>query len=169
MVGIPGSGKTTWLSANLPGATVVSMDRMRQVVLGDAADQSRNDEIFRRSMGALGAILKSGRSVVFDATSVSWDRRGVPCRIARTHGAHVAMVFLDVSLDEARERNGRRARAVPDDVVVRMYRELEAPAAGEADNAFLVSSGLAQPIHWRPGEEYLRDARPAGPSILFEE
>ena len=147
-VGIPGSGKTTWLDRHLGAELIVSMDRMRSIALGDASDQTQNELIYRQSLTALARALERGKRVVFDATSYDRERRESLRSLAQRAGAHLIMLYFDVSLDEAFRRNARRARKVPSEVVRRAYRQLEPPRPDEADAVLLISPSWDRPRHW---------------------
>ena len=150
-VGIPGSGKTTWLDRTMPEATIISMDRMRQALLGSMSDQRENDRIHRDAMAATTSQLRDGRSVVFDATSYSVERRERLVSIADTTGARVRMIYFDIGLEEALNRNAARGRSVPRDVIIQMYSGLEAPRADEADEVTVVSTAWGRSRRWEYG------------------
>ncbi|HDS74202.1 MAG TPA: ATP-binding protein, partial [Firmicutes bacterium] len=160
-VGIPGAGKTTWVERVLGSVPIVSTDRLRGVLLGDATDQSRNDMIISRSIAAAESIAASGRTVVFDATNTNHRGRERIRRALRRSGARSTMVYFDTSLDEALRRNMIRPRAVPDEVIRKFYRRLEAPRPDEADTTVIVSNVWDQPRIRRYGCELrIRDAIP---------
>lgn len=79
MVGPSGAGKTTWIQNNLGDDFYrVSSDDMRKMITGDAADQSRNDDVFSACHKVSHDLLCHGVNVVFDATSIrDRDRRAV--------------------------------------------------------------------------------------------
>jgi len=160
-VGIPGSGKTTFLDRHFGDVLTVSMDRMRAAFLGDTSDQSRNELIHRQSMTALAHALERGRRVLFDATSTTRERREPFLSIARRTGAEVLLVFFDVSLDEAFRRNASRTRKVPAGVVQEGYRHLEPPRPDEADAALIVSPPWSQPrLFLFDRDQWLWEAQP---------
>lgn len=160
-VGIPGAGKTTWVERVLGNVPIVSTDRLRGVLLGDANDQSQNDMIIGRSIAAAESIASSGGTVVYDATNTNHDRRELIRRAIRRAGARSTMVYFDTSFDEALRRNVLRPRAVPDDVIRRFYRRLEAPRPDEADATIIVSNAWDRPRIRRYGlEPRIPDAIP---------
>ena len=152
-VGIPGAGKTTWVERAFGNVPIVSTDRLRSVLLGDVNDQSRNDMIIGRSIAAAESIVSAGGTVVYDATNTSHDRRELIRRAIRRSGVRSTMVYFDTSLDEALRRNTVRPRAVPDEVIRRFYRRLEAPRPDEADATIIVSNVWEQPRIRRYGME----------------
>ena len=163
-VGIPGSGKTTWLERNLPDATVISMDRMRQVALGNASDQRDNDRIYARAVSAVRAHLERGGKVVFDATSYSRERRRNLGKIAEKTGACVRMIYFDVSFAEAIRRIENRPRSVPENVVLDMYRGIDLPEPDEADDVVIVSPVWKEPRLWSYGrQQWVWQAEPVDP------
>ena len=137
-VGVPGSGKSTWVEQNLQQATNVSMDDMREQLLGDRADQSRNPEVYRRCRAMLGRALRAGETVVWDAQSHTWAARQSLLAAAREAHAYVVVVCFDVPLDVALRRNARRAQPVPEHVIRRSYRQLEEPRPFEAEELWRV-------------------------------
>ncbi len=140
-VGVPGSGKTTWVANNLQGVSVVSMDEMRERLLGSRSDQSRNAEVYRLSRAALAGALEAGERVVWDAQSHTWDARYGLLALARERRAYVIIIYFDVPLAVALERNLRRKEAVPEEVIVRNYGRMEEPRPFEAEEV------------WRVGED----------------
>ncbi len=139
-VGVPGSGKSTWIGRHLEGARLVSMDELRERLLGWRGDQSRNQEIYRRARGMLARALRDGETVVWDAQSHTWGARQGLLALARESHAYVAMVFLDVPLGVALERNAGRRDAVPEEVIVRSYGALEEPRPFEAEEIWRVDA-----------------------------
>ncbi|HOX40015.1 MAG TPA: AAA family ATPase [Candidatus Brocadiia bacterium] len=138
LIGLPGSGKSTWASRNAGDAEVVCTDDIRESLTGDPADQTRNVIVFRKAMRHIRAALKEGRDIILDATNCNDKAREMPVRIARHLKALIAARFFDVSLSLALERNAARSRLVPEDVILRFCRRLEAPGMHEADLFFRV-------------------------------
>lgn len=119
LMGIPGSGKSTWASESDYYRYIISPDSIRET-LGDINDQSRNDEVFRIAHERVNNHLQRGLHVVFDATSVTERARRDLLRIADSiPGTFKRLVVFDPG-PVAFERNSQRDRVVPDHVMHRM-------------------------------------------------
>ena len=78
LVGIPGSGKSTWIKKNQPkwkNTVVVSPDEIRKELLGSINDQSNKSEIFKFAKELIIGHLKNEKNVVLDATSTDTPKR----------------------------------------------------------------------------------------------
>lgn len=142
-IGIPGSGKTTVLKtfADKNSYIYICPDDIRQELTGNAADQSKNREVWAEAYKRLGEKLEQGQTVVFDATFVNPEQRKQFIDFARAHGAEkIQGVHLDVNLEIAKERNSERERQVPEYVLDKMDSSLrEAPPQVEDGFDLVVS------------------------------
>jgi predicted kinase len=78
MVGLPGSGKSTWIIKNKPkwsNTAVVSSDLLRKEVLGDVNNQDYNSYIWQLITQITIAYLKKGTNVVLDSTNTDIEKR----------------------------------------------------------------------------------------------
>jgi len=139
-VGVPGSGKSTWVTSRLPGSRLISMDEMRERLTGSRADQSRNAEVYRICRSALAQALRAGETVVWDAQSHTWSARQGLLALAREHHAYVIVIYMDVPLATALARNAGRQPVVPEAVIVRSYRALQEPRPFEAEELWRVDA-----------------------------
>ncbi len=130
LVGLPGSGKSTWLKRQ--GITAISSDWIRQVLVDDATDQTIHARVFLTMRYLLRHRLAIGRPVSYvDATHLTPDERRPYIQIGQWYGCDVEALYFDVPLQVCRERNLRRARVVPDEALVRMAAKLMPPDVGE--------------------------------------
>lgn len=130
LVGLPGSGKSTWLARTGPGG--ISSDAIRGLLADDEGDQTVNDRVFQTVRYLLRQRLKIGRpATTIDATNLTPAERAPYIAIGKSYGCEVEAVFFDVSLDTCRERNARRKRAVSEEALTRMARKLTPPATKE--------------------------------------
>lgn len=127
-IGIPGSGKTTLLK-NLSqkyGYVYICPDDIRSEILGNALDQSRNNDVWKEAYKRLEDELSKGNTVVFDATMANQRDRKIFIENAKKFGAQkIQGVYLDIPIEIARERNENRERVVPNFVLDRMSHNLE--------------------------------------------
>ena len=112
LVGLPGAGKSTYLERL--GATSLSSDAIRRLLVDDETDQSANDRIFQTLRYLLRHRLALGRPITYiDATNLTPEERRPYLGIGQSFGCEVEAVFFDVPLEICRERNARRQRVVP--------------------------------------------------------
>jgi peroxiredoxin/predicted kinase len=141
MVGLPGSGKTTYARSRLRGAARVSMDDLRLMLHGaqyDARYESFIHTAARDLLDRLAARANLDRfDVLFDATNVTRAYRAECVRRARRFGLEPVCVYCEVDLETALMRNGARASAVPADIVRRFQGQLEPPAEDEGFGSIL--------------------------------
>jgi predicted kinase len=155
LIGLPGSGKSTWAAqfvAQRPGYRWVSTDDIRQRLYGDAAEQGDWLQIWQAvvqdwqtSADAVAQGLLQG--VVYDATNVRRRYRRSAIAIARQCGfTHLTAHWFDLPLEVCLQRNRQRSRQVPEEIVLRMHRQLMGapPTLAEGFDQ-LVRLGLEDP------------------------
>ena len=130
LVGLPGSGKSTWLERQ--GLVGISSDWIRQVLADDATDQTIHARVFTAMRYLLRHRLAIGRPVSYvDATHLTPEERRPYIQMGRRYGCDVEALYFDVPLEVCRERNRRRERVVPDDAMSRLAAKLVAPDVAE--------------------------------------
>lgn len=129
-VGLPGSGKSTWLREQ--GLPSLSSDSVRALLTGDETNQSINRLVFRMLRRLCEARLEAGMAETWiDSTALSlWERR---CwiRWAELNGCEIECVYFDVPLEECLRRNAARDRNVPEAAMQAMAARLVSPSTQE--------------------------------------
>ena len=129
-VGLPGSGKSTYL-AQL-GVNAISSDAIRLQLADDETDQTIHARVFATLRYLLRQRLQIGRPVSYvDATNLTAKDRRPYIRIAREHGCEIEALFFDVPLEVCKERNAKRGRVVPDSAMDAMAAKLRRPTTAE--------------------------------------
>lgn len=130
LVGLPGSGKSTYLERQ--GVTALSSDAVRVLLADDPTDQTIHRRVFAVLRYLLRHRLEIGRPVTYvDATHLTpWERRPY-IRLGQLYGCAVEALFFDVPVEVCRERNRRRDRVVPDEALDRMAAKLVPPCVEE--------------------------------------
>ncbi len=130
LVGLPGSGKSTWLERQ--GLAAISSDWIRGVLADDPTDQTIHARVFLTMRYLLRHRLAIGRPVSYvDATHLTPDERRPYIQIAGWYGCDAEALYFDVPLEVCRERNLRRNRVVPDEALERMAAKLVPPGLAE--------------------------------------
>ena len=129
-IGLPGSGKSTWFKRRQ--AVPLSSDVIRSMLFDDVTELRFQDLVFSTLRSLLRARLVARMPVNYvDATNLSpHDRRGW-IKMAHDFGYEVQAVFFDVPTEVCIERNRRRDRVVPEDVMQRMAGKLRPPKFDE--------------------------------------
>ena len=125
-IGLPGSGKSTWFKRHniLP----LSSDMVRILLFDDVTEQRYQDLVFSTLRSMLRARLLARRPWNYvDATNLSPHERRSWVKLAHDFGYEAHAVFFDVPPEVCIERNRRRERNVPEDVMQRMANKLRPP------------------------------------------
>ncbi len=125
LVGVTGSGKSTFARRHFRPTQVLSSDTFRSMVADDENDQSASTAAFDALHHVAGLRLRAGRLTVVDATNVQPFARAQLVRVAREHDVLPVAIVLDVS----EEICWARTEARPDrdfgrPVVARQHRDL---------------------------------------------
>ncbi|RYB89166.1 polynucleotide kinase-phosphatase [Nocardioides glacieisoli] len=125
LVGVSGSGKSTFARTHFKPTEVVSSDFCRGLVADDETDQSATPDAFDVLHYIVGTRLRRGLLTVIDATNVQRPARASLVKLAREHNVLVDAIVIDVPESLAHERNASRPdRAFGSHVVARQHRDL---------------------------------------------
>jgi predicted kinase len=136
-VGLPGSGKTTWFKRK--GVTPLSSDLLRTLLFDDATEQRHQDLVFSSLRYLLRTRMMARMPMNYvDATNLSPKERRHWIRMAKEFGYEAHAVYFDVPLETCLERNHKRQRVVPEDVMQRMSAKLRPPTFEEGFTKIVV-------------------------------
>jgi len=160
LVGVAGSGKSTFAGKHFKSTEIVSSDALRAAVSDDPADQSASADAF----GLLRLItvmrLRRGRLTVIDATSVQRESRRGLLRLAAKNGKPAVAIVLNLPLETClASLQARTDRAVAPEVAEKQAADLRSslPGLTEEGYAALYVMDNAEDID---SAQVLRDASP---------
>jgi protein phosphatase len=108
LVGVTGSGKSTFAARHFAGTEVISSDFCRGLVSDDSNDQSATADAFDVLNFIAGKRLAAGRLTVIDATSVQPGARKPLIELAREHHVLAVAIVLDLPDATCAARNAGR-------------------------------------------------------------
>ncbi|MFB7782972.1 RNA ligase family protein [Streptomyces vinaceus] len=132
LCGPSGSGKSTY-ARGLPGVSAyIGLDDLR-AARGSRADQGANADVLREGLDRLDAALAAGAgsTVVWDATSLTEQQRGLAAAVARRRDALVTQVVVLVEEEELVRRNAVRPHPVPAQVLATQLHRFSPPYPGQ--------------------------------------
>jgi predicted kinase len=148
LIGVAGSGKSTFAARHFLPTEVLSSDALRAMITDDPHAQNATDDAFDLLHRLLAMRLRRGRRTVVDATNVEGWARAELVAVARRHRRPAAAIVLDLPLEVAMARNLERpAPRPPNSALRRQHRWLRATLVE------LPHEGLAAVHHLRSAEE----------------
>lgn len=133
-VGLPGCGKSTYYEhlSHYENIMRVSSDEIRDRYFGDVNDQTHNGEVFQIAIKETIQLLKAGENVYFDATNINRKKRISLLKnlkkATRSLDIHWKVIIFAVPADVCIERQEKRVRKVPQEVIYRMMKNFHVPA-----------------------------------------
>ena len=135
LVGVPGSGKTTWANKNhKENEVVLSSDLIRKELFNDETNQENNKLVFTTLYKRARNLIKQGKSVIIDATNVTIkDTSRALNNFANFDVIKVAIVFKTAT-DICKFRDKNRTRTVGEEVIDKFTEKFINPTKEEGFN-----------------------------------
>ena len=125
MVGLPRSGKDTWIEKNKGSAIVVSNDWIRENILGTHYSTASNAVVWSLTDAVLRVVLGQGHDAILNGVNHTKDVRAFYIKLAKQYNASVKIVYIDVVPATCIKRNVDKK--LPDEVILKMWEELYFP------------------------------------------
>jgi protein phosphatase len=146
LVGVTGSGKSTFARTHFKPTEVISSDFCRGLVADDENDQSATPAAFELLHYIAGKRLAGGRLTVVDATNVQPEARRELVALAREHDVLPVAIVLDLPEKLCAERNaGREDRDFGPHVLRRQRDQLRRGLKGLRREGFRTVHVLRRP------------------------
>lgn len=108
LIGISGSGKSTFAKKNFRETEILSSDRCRAIVSDDENNQAATNDAFEVLHYIAAKRLKNGLLTVIDATNIQPGSRASLIQLAKEYHTIPVAIVLDVLEDVCVERNRNR-------------------------------------------------------------
>ncbi|HLF29033.1 MAG TPA: ATP-binding protein [Anaerolineae bacterium] len=146
LIGAPGCGKTSWALQNAGrlGATILSVDVVRDEIRRNGGDPFDGDRVFNELSARLAERLAGGASVILDATHWQRPYRAYAVNCARASGAKVVAIWFDIPLavclrnNETRLGNSPGLRREDPETIRRIHIGLELPSIEDFDEIWRI-------------------------------
>jgi predicted kinase len=127
LVGIPGSGKSTYAKLHINESTKhFSSDAIRKELWGDENCQQEPYKVFNLMHERVLDALKNGYDVIYDATNITRkSRRGIMNLLPAYVKTECVIVWA--SIEDCIKRDIERTRSVGEEVIMTMLKRFEAP------------------------------------------
>lgn len=131
--GLPASGKSTYAEMLVESGIFqrVCPDLIRKAFYGDESIQGDGKRVFDTAFYDMKEYGSLGENVVFDATNIDRKRRTELVAEMRPYFDIIIFKWLDVATAVCLERNRKRERQVPEEVIWRMAKKATVPTTEE--------------------------------------
>ena len=144
MIGVPGSGKSTWIKVNLPDIPVVSRDIIRAEMglceMGDkiVGDRFQEQEVTEKEYQKMQELCDSGSSFAIDDINTGKYRKQL-VDFLRKNNYKIVMVRINTPLEVCQKR---RTGQIKPEVIERIYNFIIEPTAEECDGAIIYAKDV---------------------------
>lgn len=137
LIGLPGSGKTTYAQNAYPDYTCLSFDSIREEIgimtkdekrMGSPEQEAMVRDVFQKR---LSNAINEGKEIIIDNTNLRRKYRKPLVDIARKNGYNVSIVIVKTL--SLKENIHRRAGQISPDIIIRMAEGYEYPQPDEYD------------------------------------
>lgn len=128
LVGIPGSGKTTYAQNYIKehGAVHLSSDLIRKELYGDESIQGNPNEVFSLMQSRAIEALNNGKNVIYDATNVTRKDRSYIISLCPKF-VHIEAHVIWAPIETCIARDESRGRTVGEAVMHKMLGKFQPP------------------------------------------
>ena len=134
LIGIAGSGKSTWAKQYGYKSAIHSSDSIREELFGDEGHEctsAENEKVFNLLHSRVKEDLLNGKDVIYDATNLNKKRRIHFLKELKDIPCLKQCILFATDFDRCLEQNKKRERQVPEEVLWKMYTSYQPPHRSE--------------------------------------
>jgi len=128
--GLPGAGKDTWITRQMPRVPVVGLDALRAELREDATGPQGRVVQVAREMAR--GFLRRHEDFIWNATNLSRDLRAQLVDLLTAYHAQIRIVYIEAGPDDLFRQNRERINPVPIGAIERMLHRWQIPSPIEA-------------------------------------
>ena len=125
MMGLPLSGKDTYIKQHFSDMPIISLDDIRQEF--SISPTQDNGKVITEGLNRAKEFLRKKESFVWNATNITFDIRTRIEGLCEKYGARVILIYLEAPYEELLKRNEIRERKVPAVVIENMMHKMDMP------------------------------------------
>lgn len=129
MVGLPGSGKDTWIQENYPTSAVVSLDDIRRKMKISPTDNQ--GAVAQKAKEHCKKFLREKVDFTFNATNTIAQTRQRWISLFNDYKARIEIVYIEPPLEKIFLQNKDRIETVPKTVIRKLADSLQPPTLAE--------------------------------------
>lgn len=121
LIGLPGSGKSTFAEKYLTMCKVFSTDKYREKFTGSVEDQSQNKRVFKTIYEDMQSALEQGLNIAFDATNVTKKERAEFIEMVRPYEYNIIGIVFHTNPDICAKRVEQRGWNVDSNALINKF------------------------------------------------
>ncbi|WP_238537631.1 AAA family ATPase [Zavarzinella formosa] len=130
LAGLPGSGKSTWLTTTGKGLDAISLDEIREELDVDPRDDQ--SAVIAKAYDLARQHLRKKQPFVWNATNITRRMRNRLIDLCADYKARTRIIYVEPPIPVIRRQNREREKTVPVGVWERLFDKLEVPTLAEA-------------------------------------
>jgi putative nucleotidyltransferase with HDIG domain len=130
LVGLPGSGKNTWIKENKINYEQICLDDIRRSLR--ISPKGNQGKVIQAAKTLAKTFLRKKQSFIWNATNLQKSRREKLTNLFTTYHANVRIIYIESDYKTLLRRNKMREHPIPFKVLERFIDGLEVPRTYEA-------------------------------------
>jgi len=131
MSGLPGSGKDFFANRVYGHLDMVSLDSIRKELKIKPTDNQ--GQVSQLAKERCRKHMRVGNKFVFNATNINKSTRSRWIKVFKQYNYRVLITYVEPNFNTVLQQNRIRENAVPEAVIMKMFRKLDVPSIIECD------------------------------------